>query len=166
LTNAYLVLAQRIRSEVVDLDRTVQRVTFAWIRFGEVSQDREIYVDSLSLNLQSFYTGIERILERIARIVDRSVPSSHNWHEELLLQMSREIAEQRPAVFSAELVEKLDDLRRFRHLVRNIYAHTILPDRLEHVVHTTQTVWPQLSLEIVAFADFLELLAASIQSDD
>ncbi|MDQ3702189.1 MAG: antitoxin, partial [Chloroflexota bacterium] len=76
----------------------------------------------MALNLHGFYSGVERLLELIARHVDQAVPGGDAWHRELLYQMAREVPGVRPAVFGAERAAALDDLRRFRHVVRHLYA--------------------------------------------
>jgi len=42
----------------------------------------------LSQVLISFYTGLERIFERIVRRVDGSLPAGQRWHTDLLLRVS------------------------------------------------------------------------------
>lgn len=37
--------------------------------------------------LHDFYSGVEKIFERIAISVDKELPKGENWHIELLLQM-------------------------------------------------------------------------------
>ncbi len=39
----------------------------------------------------------------------------------------------RPAVITAELQEPLDELRRFRHLFRNLYKSELKPARVKEV---------------------------------
>ncbi len=81
-------------------------------------------MDGVALNLHGFYVGIERIFEDIAREVEASVPSGPDWHQDLLLQMSAEVAAVRPAVITQETRQCLGDYRAFRHVVRNVYAST------------------------------------------
>ena len=44
---------------------------------------------ALSQVLISFYTGLERIFERVARRIDYSLPQGERWHMDLLHQVSR-----------------------------------------------------------------------------
>jgi HepT-like protein len=84
--------------------------------------DQDLLLDSVALNLQDFYTGIERAFRRIAGTVDEEVPAGPNWHEGLLRQMAQERTNIRPAVISSDTLEALDQYLRFRHVVRNIYT--------------------------------------------
>ncbi|MGK7954751.1 MAG: hypothetical protein AB4063_05755 [Crocosphaera sp.] len=41
---------------------------------------------AIALCLQSFYTGVERIFQFIARFIDYLEPTGANWHQQLLEQ--------------------------------------------------------------------------------
>ncbi|MBW2154425.1 MAG: hypothetical protein JRH18_22510 [Deltaproteobacteria bacterium] len=51
----------------------------------------EDYLGSVAFDLHSFYQGVERIFEAIAKSIDRTVPSGDRWHKSLLAQMTEEI---------------------------------------------------------------------------
>ncbi len=57
-------------------------------------------LDGVALNLHGFYAGVERIFEEIAREIDGSLPAGPEWHRDLLLQMSAEVAGTRPPVIA------------------------------------------------------------------
>lgn len=65
---------------------------------GEPSFER---LAALSQILNSFYTGLERIFERIAGHIDHVVPEGQRWHAELLVQIGHSTSD-RPAVISEE----------------------------------------------------------------
>jgi len=44
--------------------------------------------------------------------------------------MAEDVKDVRPAVISKETSGKLDQYRRFRHLVRNVYATNLKPDKM------------------------------------
>ena len=91
-------VANRIRSELAELEEVVRRIEEGWKR-AERSGDG-YYLDSVALNLHGLYSGLERIFEVIALNVDGRKPEGENWHQELLRQMSTEILEMRSAVIS------------------------------------------------------------------
>jgi hypothetical protein len=88
----------------------------------------------VALNLHGFYSGVERLFEMIARHVDRALPSGEGWHQDLLQQMTKGIAERRPAVISPESASMLDEFRRFRHLVRSLYTFNLVPQKMEPLI--------------------------------
>ena len=50
----------------------------------------------------------------------------------------------------------LDEFRRFRHLVRNVYTINLVPERMAGLISSLPILWDQLRKELLAFADFLE----------
>lgn len=75
-------LAIRIRAELVDVAQIVKRAQR--LQAKALEQNDDDYCDGVALNLHSFYTAVERILEDIAREIDESVPSGPEWHRDLL----------------------------------------------------------------------------------
>jgi hypothetical protein len=157
LTSSYAVLISRILGELSELHQIVEKVSRVWSQAEEASQDDvSIYLDSVALNLHGFYTGIEGIFESIAHQVDATIPQTVTWHRDLLIQMSKEMPGGRPAVISDEVATKLDEFRRFRHLVRNLYTFDLDDQKIEPLVELLPEIWPLLRAELAAFASFLE----------
>lgn len=86
-----LALKERIEAELSDIERTVQRAQGAWEGTNRFPDQQNYYFDSVALNLHSFYNGLERIFEIIARQLDPVFPSGERWHRDLLKQMTIEI---------------------------------------------------------------------------
>ncbi len=151
----YAVAAGRIRQELADIERVVSRAERAIAAAKQRPEDQDLYLDSAALNLHDFYAGLERIFHHIAATVDRSVPSGHEWHRELLRQMSVDLAPIRPQVLSAETIKTVDEYLRFRHIVRNIYTFEFDPERIEHLTQHLRPSFERVQVELLAFADFL-----------
>ena len=147
-------VANRIRSELAELEEVVRRVEEGWKR-AERSGD-DYYLDGVALNLHGLYSGLERMFEVIALNVDGRKPEGENWHQELLRQMSTEILEMRPAVISESCYEALNEYRGFRHVVRNIYTYTFNRVKMRKLVEEAPGLFNQVRAELLAFADFLE----------
>lgn len=152
-------LSERIRGEMSDLDRLVQRVLATWLHAQGISVDQDVYLESIALNLHGFYSGLERLFELIARHVDGELPNGKTWHHNLLQQMATDIEDFRPAVIGLGTAENLDELRRFRHLVRNVYTFNLVPEKMQGLIDLLPQTWTQLKAELLAFATFLEILA-------
>ena len=147
-------LSARIRTELVELERVLQRVEEGWQRAQRAADD--YYLDSVALNLHGFYSGLERILERIAAVVDGSKPTGENWHQVLLEQMTAEVFGVRPAVISEATREQLDAYRGFRHIVRNVYTFHFDPAKVGNLVVDAPKLLSQVQAELLAFTEFLE----------
>ena len=154
----YLELAERIRGEIPDLNRVVQRALTAWAQAKRMPSE-SAYLDSVALNLHGFYSGLERLFELIARHVDGALPSGETWHRDLLQRMTQDIAGVRPAVLSQGTALSLDEFRRFRHLVRSVYTVCLVPEKMAGLMSALPELWPAVRAELLAFADFLEALA-------
>lgn len=149
-----------------DLDRLIGRVRHAWKGARRSTDQQDVYLDSVALNLHGFYSGVERLFELIARHIDRNreLATGESWHQNLLQQMKEDIQQTRPAIISDESASVLDELRRFRHLVRNIYTFNLIPERIEPLVSSLPESWSRLRAELLAFADFLADVAEASET--
>ena len=69
--------------------------------------------------------------------------------------MSTDLPGVRPPMISRSTADEMDEFRRFRHVVRNIYAEHLDPVRIGKLVKQLSTLWKQLQAELEAFASFL-----------
>ena len=148
------ILSARINTELAALKLVVERTLQAW---GKASQQNDdFYLDSVALNLHSFYSGLERIFAKLASTIDGAVPNAANWHQELLTQMQAEIPSIRPAVISCQLKETLEEYRGFRHVVRNVYTYHLKPEKLRLLVNNLEDTFSLASKELNEFLQYLE----------
>ncbi len=151
-------LARRIHLEVDELDRTVAVVTRHWKQVISANKDQDAFLNSVALNLHSFYNGLERIMELVAIEMDGGTLGGETWHTELLNQMVFELPAVRPALLSSEIAHSLDEYRKFRHRVRNIYTTQLDAGRMHHLAEHLPSTWQQVRAELEKFADFLDQL--------
>jgi hypothetical protein len=154
MKNSLLKLAKRLRTELDDLEQVVSRCERA-LRQSKLTSD-DLYFDSMALNVQGFYSGLERLFHLIASTIDGKVPRGEEWHKELLQQMRSQVSGLRPAVLSESTVKMLDEYRRIRHVVRVIYTHQLEHERLEELTNNLRPTHTAVRRELLAFADFLE----------
>jgi hypothetical protein len=120
-------LAEAAReADILDLAR--ERVANALASADQVEQ--WIMVKALASGIEKVYSGMERMLMRIVRTLDRHVPDGPDWHADLLRRLSVDVPGRRPAVISEETRRRLDDLRAFRHRERNTYVRDLDPARV------------------------------------
>lgn len=147
-------LVNRILKELAEIQRVQARIHSGWEHAHSSSDD--LYLDGVALNLHGVYLGVERIFVQIAETVDNVLPQNDNWHELLLKQMINEVPGIRPAVVSAETGQLLDELRRFRHVVRNVYTHNFNPENIGKLIGYANEAFDRLKAELSAFIAFLE----------
>jgi hypothetical protein len=159
----YLALNSRISEALADSERVVSRAEFLLDKAKNNNDDS--YMDGVALNLHSFYTGIERVFEDIARTVDKSLPSGHNRHQDLLLQMSASSGKIRQPVISRETRYCLDEYRGFRHVVRNVYSFNLKPSRLAELTQQLRECYQRVVKDLQGFMKFLEQLSEMNQDN-
>jgi hypothetical protein len=106
---------------------------------------------ALAYVIHNVYTAFEAYFLRVAKFFENSL-SPESWHRELLNRMTLDIRGIRPALLSHEDVETLDELRRFRHLFRNLYKSAIKPHRVREL---SETVQPLITRFASAHGDFI-----------
>jgi hypothetical protein len=155
----YRSLAERLRSELEEIGQTQAAVQRHWHRFRSSAADQDAYLNSVAFNLHSLYCGLERMFELIAIELDGGTLGGERWHSELLNQMALDLPQVRPPVLTKAVVTHLDEYRKFRHLVRNVYATNLDPDRMEALVASLPAIWNQVCQDLSTFIQFLEQLA-------
>lgn len=117
----------------------------------------------LALQIDRYYTALEAVLERVARIVDGVLPTGSEWHRELLEGSLRPLPGIRPAVLPVETARELHGLLSFRHFLRHAYAAELDGERVEE--HRTQVlrVHPVLSAGLDLFRQHLQRTKESLE---
>lgn len=154
MKNDLAKLAKRIRTELADLEHVVARCEIALER-SRLSSD-DLYLDSVALNLEGFYSGIERLFQLVATTLDGKMPKGEEWHKDLLEQMCSQVTGVRPAILSETSRTMLDEYRRVRHVVRVVYTFTLDPKRLEELTKKLRPTFNTMRFELEAFANLLE----------
>ena len=116
-------------------------------------------VDAAALRLQSLYTGIERCLLQIVRVLNGATPEGADWHRRLLDRLTM-ATEQRPALLSADTAQALGLLLGFRHVVRHLYSDDLEPDQVRQRLGGALALWPRLSADLQDFDGWLQALIA------
>jgi len=110
---------------------------------------------ALALLLMNYYTGAERIFQRIATLLGGLPPAGDRWHAQLLEDMALAIQTVRPAVLQKETAERLAMLLRFRHAIRNLYAWTIRRTDMDVHLAALSETHQRLRNDLDAFKTFL-----------
>ncbi|MCA9950527.1 MAG: hypothetical protein KDE48_12835, partial [Anaerolineales bacterium] len=124
----YNVLRRRLETEWVNVRAVAEKAQAAYADGGTYK------VDASSLSLHSFYSGVERIFEWIARQIDGGLPEGSSWHRELLQQMTLDIPNVRPSVIQPSTAKLLDEFLGFRHVVRSLYSWELEPAKVERLL--------------------------------
>jgi hypothetical protein len=156
-------LAASIRSEIDRLVAVVAEAELALRDFSEITPPlRELR--GIGDIVHDFYTGIERIFEKIAPELNGGVPAGSAWHRELLESMALDLPTIRPPVIGRETVRILGEYLRFRHLFRNVYGFELEWERLQPLLKRLPAAWVAFQTDIRHFLVFLD--EASIRAPE
>lgn len=151
--NKYLALKSRLEDEVIALESNMAKLQTVLAQADTVAEI--IITPALASYIADFYSGCERISERVAVTLDGGIPRGENWHRELLKQMAESGGENRPPLWSGSLLLELDEYRKFRHLSRHIYNIELKPERVLALARNVQTVLPKVQQAIALFNEWL-----------
>jgi hypothetical protein len=146
--------AEALDARAADLSALVERVG------GRAPSRDEVLL--VAVNLHGWYTGLETLLERVARLLDDTVPVGPSWHSELLAQMMVEVPGLRPSVLSTAAAGDLAELRRFRHFFRNAYVLRFDADKVIAHAERVRRVQPTAKQGIASLQEHLREVLAEL----
>ncbi len=111
--------------------------------------------------VHDFYTGIERIFERIAPELNGGLPLGPAWHRELLENMTLDLPGIRPPLLRPDTARVLDEFLRFRHVFRSVYGFEIEWPKLQGLLQRLPTAWEAVRADLGRFLAFLDAAAAA-----
>jgi len=115
-------------------------------------------VEAAALRLHSFYTGVERCLLLVSRVVNGGTPAQgEGWHRRLLERMALATAT-RPALLREVTQQQLQEYLRFRHLVHNLYADELRPEPIALLIDQLPPLWQELQHDLRHFQTWLEAI--------
>jgi len=117
-------LAQQIREKLGSLERPAREAE-TWT--AQRRDDPSVFdLRAAGSIVHDFYTGTERIFERVAVQMDEHLPAGIHRHTDLLRQMERAQAGKREAILDHGLALRLHRYMRFRHLFRHSYGYELV----------------------------------------
>jgi hypothetical protein len=153
----------RFKAEILEEIENIGRITtIIEKRKREIkkhTRDADVYLDSLVHNIENFYMGIEEIFKRIALFTGEGIPEGPRWHIAIIKGMSRNIPEIRPAIIEEKTRFLLDEYRKFRHLVRNIYTFNIIPQKVMKLANGITNAFKAFTIDIKKFVNLIEKIA-------
>ena len=148
-----LALKELVEDKLVALERIVNAVQEGVSSLEEPPS--QFAMNALASYLHQFYTGCERILERIALTVDGGLPGGAFSHANLLAQMAQELPGIRPAILNSALWLRLQDYLAFRHFFCHVYAYTLDWAKLRPLVTSLSETQTDLQSQLRAVLEAL-----------
>lgn len=154
-TLSFSGLRADIERELLDLERVVREchVVLQHEEWPDLAFTR-----TLGSLLHDFYTGVEKILQRIALRLDGDLPAGSRWHVQLLRRMTTPVAQVRPAVLDETTAQALGEYLRFRHVFRAVYGFELRRERMRELAAGLPDVFAALQAQLTEFLEFLQAL--------
>jgi len=150
MNEKFLVLERNIQSDLETIGRLYGLLGSPELTESEPQESLIV----AAYRIHSLYTAFENIFRNIAKAFENHLDES-SWHRDLLQRMRLDLTPLRPAVIDAEAFEKLDEMRRFRHVFRTSYGLELDPLRLSVALRKTLELKPLYQAQIERFLEFL-----------
>jgi len=125
--------------------------------FDERASDEATIV--AGYRLHNLYNAIENIFRNIAEAFENNLEDRERWHSELLQRMTLDLRPVRPAAIDDQAFDRIDELRRFRHLFRSAYGVRLDPERLSLVFRKAMELRQLFPAQIESFLVFVREVA-------
>lgn len=167
-TNQYLALKIHIDEEMAALERLIDVLTALLAQADTIPEIA--LIPALASYVTDFYTGCERISERVAVALDGGIPEGSNSHEQLLRQVAdsgeadleeadlgeADLGEKRrPLLWQGSLLLDLNEYRKFRHFDRHRYKLELKLDRVLELARQVQPTHQKIQRAIADFDQWL-----------
>ena len=113
-------------------------------------------LDSLARQLHNLYSATEGLFKIVAEACENHADADAGYHTSLLRRMHVTVPGVRPAAVSDDALPLLDNLRRFRHVVRHAYSAEIDERQLRIVLEDARSLRPLLWRDVEALLAELE----------
>lgn len=136
-----LPIIQRLIDEIVAVDITIYDKRFLF-----------------AIRTQQFYTAIEDLFKQLAKSFENHVDNLTQFHKEMLVRMSMEVPQMRPAVISKESFVLLDKVRSFRHFIRHAYDCELDENELKLIQGRLKKEYHHLHKDLQNFRAYIKKL--------
>jgi len=163
--SADMVALEKLKAELqLDINRLVElrNTNEKAAERVAIGDPDELEYAALGYTIHNLFNLLENYATRIARTFENEIDPV-SWHKELIERMQLSIAGVRPALWDRNLAGRIDELRRFRHVFRNMYANDLDPKRVAAV---QATVPETLTLFRAAHDRFITDLTTMITASD
>lgn len=149
---------ERIKSQIQFQIQQIDKLLKMYSQLLKECREKEpdlVEITAIASVLHSFYNGLENIFEIIAKRIDNGIIQGEQWHKRLLSEMVSK-NNNRSAVISNDLKDKLIEYMGFRHFFRHSYSFFLDWDELKKLVLPLEEVWKQAKEEIEVFLDSID----------
>lgn len=157
------LLIAELESELTRIQRLVDELGPASVAIADPHSTTLVIYGAAAL-LESFYTGMEKALRRIASSLG-GMPTGEGWHRDLLASMTLAIGGIRPAVLADDAARSLEDYLAFRHRFRNLYVFDLERAPMASLLARGPDVYARFERDLRAFIARLDRWVEELEAD-
>lgn len=153
--NGLTLFIKDINSEINKIDVVIKNI----IELDQILKGNnpdKFHIVSFAGFINNFYTGIEMIFIRIAKKIDKDIPTELNWHKDLLNRMNYE-TDYRTSIISKEMKSKLLEYLNFRYFFRHSYTYELDWRKLKPLVKNAEKMFISFKNEIKTFLENFDI---------
>lgn len=162
--HALRLLSAELNAELERIKRTIQEIDAALTQLDKPDAPRVTLYGAAAL-LETFYSGVEKALSRIAKCFGTQ-PTGSAWHRELLESSTLDLAKIRPPILSTKSAQALDPYLSFRHRFRNLYLFDLDLELTKPLLQRAPEVWTEVATDLGRFSNQVEQIADILDRDD
>jgi hypothetical protein len=117
---------------------------------------------ALGYTIHNIYNLLESYFLRISKFFENSLDPL-SWHRDLVQHMMLDIEGVRPALLDRSLAGRLNELRSFRHVFRNIYQTELDPKRVELVQQSLGSTLSAFKKAHTTFVEKIKTIAEQVE---
>ncbi|MFP4522103.1 MAG: hypothetical protein ACLFQK_08165 [Fibrobacterota bacterium] len=145
----YSALFAFIEQEYDIISKTFTGLDDLLLKKAEELNCHEVRAEAMYIH--DFYNSVENIFKFIAEELNGGIPKGESWHKTLLIEMKSDIPSIRKRIISNELYGMLEEILKFRHIVRNSYGIYLKSVRVRKISVITKKAAEQIKKEISLF---------------
>jgi hypothetical protein len=111
------------------------------------------HLEACAYELGRLYNVVERLFERVCEHFENHFDKQGAYHEKLILRLSLSLNGIRPAFIPADQIERVRELKGFRHVTRHAYDLVLKPERLAELTKIAGEVALELPQWCAEFAE-------------
>jgi len=152
--NPYLALKTRLQDELTSIQTTLDTLDTL---LGQAERIPEIaLIPAAAGYIEDFYSGCERLAQRVAITLDGGLPEGRDWHGQLLRQVANSGPQGRPPLWDKAVLLELDTYCRFRHRARHLYSINLDGTRVLALARQVSTVFETVRQAVAVFTLWLD----------
>jgi len=142
-------LIETIEFQITEVDRLFEEYDLFFQNMNYEEPDL-VQITVMANIIHSFYTGVEKIFEKVSKGIDSYIVTGNKSHQELLDNMCTK-NDNREALINKDIYLVLNEYMKFRHVFRHGYSFQLNWGKMKPLAESLFNTWDKLKEQITAF---------------